>query len=141
MTRPTPPPLADQGRRPRLQQRFVARRVQFMEGRVSEYAADRQLRSLECRLVANLGALLLAAAAGACSVLDQGPATFGCVVAAIAWTIAWYVAGYRYGRAAALDIVRAAGLPDHAWRKVRGNTPKQFDAWLSRAQYAAEVRP
>ena len=95
----------------------------LMDGRVSEYAADRQVRSLECVLAARVGALPCGRDA---RLLRAGPGAGGVRVlaAAIIWIIAWSVAGYRYGRAACLDIVRAAGLPDHAWRKVRADTPR-----------------
>lgn len=114
-----------------LHQRLVARRLRFMDGRVSEYAADRQLRSLECGLAAYLGAIVLSAADVVCSVLSHGVAALVLVAVALTWDVACWVAFYRYGRAAALDIVRSQGLPDHLWRKVRANTPKRFDDWLS----------
>src|SRR5690348_11384000 len=121
MTQPTASSPADRNGRPGLHQRLLARRLRVMDGRVSEYAADRWLRYMECRLVAYLGVLVLMAAIVACALLNQEPAALGCLAASMGWNVAWSVAGYRYGRAACIDIVRAKGLPDHAWRKVRSN--------------------
>jgi hypothetical protein len=112
--------------------------MRFMDGRVSEYAADRQLRSLECGLAMYLGAVVLMATGVALSVLNEGAAILAVFAAvAVTWVVVWQVAFFRYGRAAALDIVRSLGLPDHAWREVRANTPARFDDWLSRAREQA----
>jgi hypothetical protein len=129
-------------RRPRFHRRLVDRRMQLMAGRIGDFAADQGLRSLEWRLAAYLGAVMALVPI----VILEGeshPLAGGIVAAcAILWSLGCHAAFYRYGRAANLDIVRSVGLPDRSWRKVRANTPEQFDAWLSRArEQTAPSRP
>ena len=69
------------------------------------------------------------------AVVDSHPLAAGILLACgLLWNVGCTVVAYRYGRAANLDIVGSVGLPDHEWRKVRANTPAQFDTWLFRAR-------